>query len=125
LYILSQTDIYDFQMTLRGIPGIGIGAHGGGHYTVGNDMSDLFSSPNNPAFFVHPGQVDRMWAIWQGLDPVHRQYTLTQTNTYLNVPPSANTTLNDTVQLGFAGGVTKEIGQLMSIVEGDFCYIYV
>lgn len=124
-YIINQTDIYDFQMTLQGIPGIGIGAHGGGHYTVGNEMSDLFSSPNDPAFFAHHGQVDRVWAIWQGLDPVNRQYAIAQTNTYFNMPPSANTTLNDTVQLGFAGGETKEIWQLTSTVEGDFCYIYV
>ncbi|KAF8851362.1 Di-copper centre-containing protein [Acephala macrosclerotiorum] len=125
LFIMSQTDIYDFQMNLQGIPGIGIGAHGGGHYTVGNDMSDLFSSPNDPSFFVHHGQVDRVWTIWQWLDPVNRAYALAQTNTYLNSPPSANTTLNDTVQLGFAGGETKEIGQLMSVIEEDFCYIYV
>jgi tyrosinase len=123
-YIMSQTDIYDFQMTLQGIPGIGIGTHGGGHYTVGNEMSDLFSSPNDPVFFVHHGQVDRVWAIWQGLDPVNRQYAIAQTNTYFNMPPSANTTLNDTVNLGFAGGEVQEIGQLMSTIEGDFCYIY-
>jgi tyrosinase len=117
-YIISQTDIYDFQMTLQGIPGIGIGTHGGGHYTVGNEMSDLFSSPNDPVFFVHHGQVDRVWAIWQGLDPVNRQYALAQTNTYFNMPPSANTTLNDTVQLGFAGGEIKEIRQLTSTGRG-------
>jgi tyrosinase len=75
-------------------------------------------------FFVHHGQVDRVWAIWQGLDPVNRQYAIAQTNTYFNMPPSANTTLNDTVNLGFAGGEVKEIGQLMSTIEGDFCYIY-
>jgi tyrosinase len=110
LYIISQTDSYDFQMTLQNIPGIGIGAHGGGHYTVGNQMSDLFSSPNDPVFFVHHGRVDRVWAIWQGLDPVHRQNALAQINTYYNMPPSANTTLNDTVQLGFAGGGPKRLG---------------
>jgi tyrosinase len=125
LFIMSQTSIYNFQMNLQGIPGIGIGAHGGGHYTVGNDMSDLFSSPNDPAFFVHHGQVDRVWTIWQWLDPVNRMYALAQTNTYLNSPPSANTTLNDTVQLGFAGGETKEIGQLMNVIDEDLCYIYV
>jgi tyrosinase len=74
LYIISQTDIYDFQMTLQGIPEIGIGTHGGGHYTADNEMSNLFSGPNDPMFFVHHGQVDRVWAIWQGLDPMHRQY---------------------------------------------------
>ncbi|KAH6667782.1 hypothetical protein B0J14DRAFT_601438 [Halenospora varia] len=125
LYILFQQNIYDFQMNLQGIPGVGIGAHGGGHYTVGLEMSDLFSSPNDPAFFLHHAQVDRMWTIWQGLDPAHRTNAIAQTNTYLNSPPSANTTLTDTVQLGYAGGTTKEIGDLMSVLQGDFCYIYI
>lgn len=124
-FILQKPDIYDFQMNLQGIPGIGIGAHGGGHYTVGLEMSDLFSSPSDPAFFLHHGQVDRMWAIWQGIDPANRTLALSQTLTYLNSPASRNTTLTDTVDAGYAGGTPKEIRDVMSTVQGDFCYIYV
>lgn len=112
-------------MNLQGIPGIGIGAHGGGHYTVGLEMSDLFSSPSDPAFYLHHGQVDRAWAIWQGIDPANRTYALSQTLTYLNSPASRNTTLTDTVNAGYAGGTAKEIKDVMSTVQGDFCYIYV
>lgn len=122
--ILLQDNIYDFEMNLQGIPGIGIGAHGGGHYTVGLEMSDLFSSPSDPAFFLHHGQVDRMWAIWQGLSPFKRTYALAGTITYLNTPASRNTTLGDTIDLGYTTPVVKEISDVMSTVSGDFCYIY-
>ncbi|KAH6667772.1 hypothetical protein B0J14DRAFT_488838, partial [Halenospora varia] len=125
LSILSQNNIYDFQMQLQGVPGIGIGAHGGGHYTIGGDASDLFASPSDPAFFAHHGQVDRMWTIWQNLDPVHRTNAIAQTRTYLDLPPSANATLDDIVELGYAGGQQKTIRELMSVVEGHFCYIYI
>jgi tyrosinase len=58
LNLLTQNhDIYDFQMQLQGVPGIGIGAHGGGHYTIGGDASDLFASPADPAFFCTMGRL--------------------------------------------------------------------
>jgi tyrosinase len=126
LNLLTQNhDIYDFQMQLQGVPGIGIGAHGGGHYTIGGDASDLFASPADPAFFLHHGQVDRMWTIWQSLDPEARTYALAQTRTYLDLPPSEDTTLDDIIELGYSGGEQKKIRELMSVVQGDFCYIYV
>jgi tyrosinase len=115
LAILGQGDIYDVQMNLQGISGVGIGAHGGGHYTLGMKMPDLFNSINGPAFFAHYGQVDRMWTVWQWLDLTTRQNAISGTTTYLNSPISANTTLYDTVDLHYSGGE----------VEGDFCYMYV
>jgi hypothetical protein len=35
-----------------------LGLHGAGHYSVGGDNSDLYSSPNDPNFFLH-----RLWWI--------------------------------------------------------------
>jgi tyrosinase len=36
--ILAPDNIWDFQMTMQGTPGIGdIGIHGGGHYAIGGD----------------------------------------------------------------------------------------
>jgi len=112
-------------MNLQGVPGIGIGGHGGGHYTIGGDASDLFASPADPAFYLHHGQIDRMWTIWQNLDPGARTYQIAQTRTYLDLPPSPNATLDDPVELGYAGGEQKTIRDLVSVVHGDFCYIYI
>jgi tyrosinase len=43
----------------------------------------------------------------------------------LNEPPSANTTLADTINLGYAADGTITFQVAMSTVKGPFCYIYV
>jgi tyrosinase len=42
--------------------------HNSVHVWVGGDMS-LSSSPNDPAFFLHHCNVDRIWAAWQERHP--------------------------------------------------------
>jgi len=39
--------------------------HGRGHGYVGGDMDGSSASPNDPIFFLHHAEVDRMWAAWQ------------------------------------------------------------
>jgi tyrosinase len=39
--------------------------HGRGHGYVGGDMDGSSASPNDPVFFLHHAQVDRLWAAWQ------------------------------------------------------------
>lgn len=65
LMTLRKT-IYDFQSDLEGPLGTGdLGPHGGGHFTIGGDPGgDLFTSPGDPAFFLHHAQVDRLWTLW-------------------------------------------------------------
>jgi hypothetical protein len=38
--------------------------HGNGHVWVGGSMLPM-SSPNDPVFWMHHANVDRLWAIWQ------------------------------------------------------------
>ena len=126
--ILKPKNVYDFQMQMQGVPGGGnIGIHGGGHYTLGGDPGrDVFTSPGDPAFYLHHAMIDRVWWIWQMLSPSQRQFgsiALMGTNTFLNNPPSADTTPNDYVDLGWAGP-KKQIKDLMSTVSGPFCYVY-
>lgn len=59
-----------------------------------------------------------------GMDPATRQDALYGTNTMMDTPPSANTTLDDVVDLYYAGGGPQTIGTLMSTTEGPFCYTY-
>ena len=43
--------------------------HNSVHVWVGGDMS-LSSSPNDPVFFLHHCNVDRIWAAWQERNPM-------------------------------------------------------
>lgn len=125
--ILQNDDIWDFEMVMQGVPGSGsIGVHGGGHYSMGGDPGrDVFVSPGDPAFWHHHGMIDRVWWIWQNLDSKNREYAISGTGTFLNEPPSANTTLETVVDLGFANGGPIKMKDLMSTTAGPFCYVYV
>lgn len=100
------------------------GVHAAGHFWVGGDPGgDLFTSPGDPYFWLHHAQIDRTWWIWQNQDLANRQNAIAGTNTIFNFPPSADTTLEDTVDLGLNAPPVK-IGDVMSTLGGQFCYIY-
>ncbi|CAI6090424.1 hypothetical protein V2G26_006019 [Clonostachys chloroleuca] len=127
--ILKPQDVADFQLQIQGKPGTGtIGIHGGGHYSLGGDPGrDVFTSPGDPAFYLHHSMLDRVWWIWQMLDPKKRVFSdsaISGTNTFLDSPPSANTTLDDYVDFFYAGGTPTKIRDLLSTVHGPFCYVY-
>lgn len=122
-------DIDTFQMRLQGIPGDpDIGVHAGAHFALGGDPGrDFYVSPGDPAFYLHHSMIDRTWWLWQWQSPNDRQSgpgALAGTNTLLNDPPSANTTMDDFVDIGNAGGPSRRIGELLSTVQGPFCYVY-
>ena len=49
------------------------GLHAGGHFTIGGDPgNDPFVSAGDPIFYQHHAQIDRLWTIWQALDPKAR-----------------------------------------------------
>ena len=124
--ILNNNAIADFQLAMQGVPGSGsIGVHGGAHYSMGGDPGrDVFVSPGDPAFWLHHGMIDRVWWIWQNLDLAKRQNAISGTGTFLNLPPSANTTLDTVIDLGYAAGQPIAMRELMSTTAGPFCYIY-
>ncbi|KAK4447854.1 hypothetical protein QBC34DRAFT_381989 [Podospora aff. communis PSN243] len=127
--IIQPQNIDAFQMQMQGIPGSGnIGIHGGGHYSMGGDPGrDFFVSPGDPAFYFHHSMIDRVWWIWQLLSPSDRAQgpsAVAGTRTFLNQPPSPNTTINDIIDIGYAGGPPLKIKDILSTTEGPFCYIY-
>lgn len=116
-------------MQMQGIPGTGnIGVHGGGHYALGGDPADdVFTSPGDPAFYLHHGMIDRVWWLWQMQDPRCRVYSdaaVAGTRTFLNSPPSANATLDDYVEYGYAARPARQLRELVSTTGGPFCYVY-
>ncbi|RYP78270.1 hypothetical protein DL771_000747 [Monosporascus sp. 5C6A] len=66
---VNKWDAYDdFRTYLESIP------HGSIHSAVGGEKGDLrpSSSPNDPLFFMHHAQVDRLWYLWQQRNPETR-----------------------------------------------------
>jgi tyrosinase len=123
--IFGSSTIAEFQDTMSGIPGTyAMGVHGGGHFVMGAIGSDMFASPGDPVFYLHHGMIDRVWTIWQALDPVNRQYAISGTGTFLNSPPSPNVTLTDTLSWGILGP-SMPVESAMSVFAGPFCYQYI
>ncbi|PGH02445.1 tyrosinase [Blastomyces parvus] len=133
--IEESKDIVGFQARLAGNPGNEglkddqlnlFGVHGGGHLFLGGmtgQHSDFYSSPQEPAFFLHHGQIDRLWSIWQWLDIKERRDAVHGTLTLANIPPTRNGTLDDIIDLGpLAPPVT--VREVMSTIDGPFCYLY-
>jgi tyrosinase len=56
-------------------------------------------------------------------DPANREYAISGTRTLMNIPPSANGTLDDLLEVGVLGE-SKKIRELMSTVDGPLCYVY-
>jgi tyrosinase len=63
--ITQWSTIEFFQGVMQADPRLGplttkqLGVHGGGHFAVGATLTDLFTSPEDPAFFLHHAQIDR------------------------------------------------------------------
>lgn len=130
--IVQSPDITAFQAIMQG-PVINgqklIGIHGGGHFSLGGDPGrDLYTSPGDPVFYFHHASIDRVWWIWQMQDEQSRVWAdsaISGTNTYRNKPPSANTTMEDWIELSYAAGPPRQMRELMSTRAGPFCYVYV
>ncbi|KAI2914899.1 hypothetical protein CBS147371_6119 [Aspergillus niger] len=99
------------------------GVHGGGHLTVGSVLADIDTSPAEPMFWLHHAQIDRVWTIWQGLDPAKRRNSIWGTSTRGDDPPSANMTLDDSLDFGFISQPLR-FADLMNPLSGPFCYYY-
>jgi tyrosinase len=93
--LLATTSIEEFQNTMSGAD-INLGVHSGGHLSLGASMFDFFASPSDPAFFLHYAQIDRVWTLWQAMDP-ERIPILSGTSTIFNGNSTPEVTL-ETVQ---------------------------
>lgn len=115
--------ITSFQNELQGRFADGfLGMHAAGHFTMGGDASDLFSSPTDPIFFLHHAMVDRIYWLWQALHPVEAS-KIAGTITILNRPPSRDALKSDPINLG-VNAPQQTIGDLLNTLSDPFCYIY-
>lgn len=113
-----------FQMEIDGysLP-VDLGFHGMGHAAMAADGADLYTSPNDPVFYLHHAMLDNLYYIWQALHPEEAQ-TIWGTITMRDVPPSRNATVDDTLDMhGFLPA--RPIRELLSTLDGTpLCYVY-
>jgi tyrosinase len=50
--------------------------HTAGHGGVGGAMLDVVGSPQEPLFFLHHSNLDRLWWLWQEAEPETRTYAI-------------------------------------------------
>ena len=124
--IRDHKDIESFQTVFGGEFAKGkMGAHVGGHNTIGGDAgSDFINSPADPAFFPHHAMVDRVYWTWQNLDLKTRRNTIAGGT--LGVGDGGpKGTLQDILTLGkYTGFPNITIENAMSTIGGPFCYVY-
>jgi tyrosinase len=102
-----------------------LSVHKSAHEYAGGDLYDFYSSPNDPVFFLLHSQLDRLWTIWQAQDYDTRTDAMDGTETLLNLPPSANVTLDTKLKMGVAAGGDVRVGDTTSAIDGPyFCYMY-
>lgn len=110
----------------------GTGVHPAGHFTISGDPgSDFYVSPGDPAFWLHHSMIDRTWYIWQSQDLANRLQVIAGGKSMMGGFPGspaggAQASLEDLVDLEVlnVGGKSWKIKELVSSVEGPFCYVY-
>ncbi|KAH8886663.1 Di-copper centre-containing protein [Thozetella sp. PMI_491] len=117
--IMGSSDIASFQNTMQAVPGV----HAGGHFTIGgNPGGDIYSSPGDPAFFLHHAMIDRVWWLWQMQNIDARLGAIAGSN----ARTGGLGKLTDTVDLGINADPTtlSTLMNTMGGLHGEMCYIY-
>jgi tyrosinase len=60
--VMGSADFATFTSALEGV-------HGAVHVWVGGTMSWIPTAPSDPIFWMHHGNIDRLWAQWQASHP--------------------------------------------------------
>lgn len=100
-----------------------LGLHGAGHFAIGGDSSDLYSSSNEPVFFLHHAMVDRVYWIWQALHPKQAR-DIAGTITIGNRPPSRDALKSDPLNMGVNAAEITIDDALDTLGGSPLCYIY-
>ncbi|KAH6601443.1 hypothetical protein BASA50_001586 [Batrachochytrium salamandrivorans] len=114
--IFSTTTDYDsFRQTIEDNP------HNAIHAAVGGEMDEPTTSANDPIFFLHHTNIDRMWWIWQKSKPEHmRAYGGNRSPD----SPAKYATLKDHINM-WGMGEDFRVEQVLDISGGGrFCYSY-
>ncbi|KAH8655320.1 hypothetical protein BX600DRAFT_515151 [Xylariales sp. PMI_506] len=121
-YMLAKTTVGDFNEDINGY-GDSPGLHGGGHYAIGGSAYDFFSSPVDPAFYLHHSMLDNVWNVWQSVDPVNRRYVYNGTSTIFNADTTPEVTNDTVLYFGPFGSITAK--EVQDPLANIYCYKYV
>lgn len=121
---IALPDIASFQDAINGnVTADNLGLHLGAHFTVGGIASNLFTSPQDPIWYLLHAYMDKVYTAWQDANPAAAYY-VSGTETFSDTPPSADVTV-DTYEPDwgyFYPSVT--VGSLLNTKGGPFCYKY-
>ncbi|KAJ7128802.1 tyrosinase [Mycena crocata] len=96
--------------------------HDGGHFAIGGEMLDSYSSPGDPVFYLHHANLDRIWWTWQQMDLPKRLFDISGRSTI--DPPFVDITLAfELKMLNLAPSIP--IRDIMDPRRGRFPYTYV
>lgn len=95
-----------------------------------SQMSNIYSSPGDPLFYLHHGGLDWLWWTWQQADWPARNFTVDGPDTQWAYPynyfgdiPYENITLATPLHFGaLADSIT--VGDVMDTEAGQLCYRY-
>ena len=121
--LLKARNITEFLRIMEPSGFDDMGAHGGGHHSIGGDMQNLFISPQDPMFMLHHAMIDRIWGIWQQQDPPNRRNALNGTTIIYDPPDAPLVTLDTVMEFGVLGS-TRKVGEVMDPKGYEYCYAY-
>ena len=75
----------------------------------------------DPVFFLHHSNIDRLWWEWQQKDLWHRLTEYAGPRSASSADDSAS--LDDLLELGDLGP-SVQVRDIMNTMEGDLCYVY-
>ncbi|KAF9052157.1 hypothetical protein BJ165DRAFT_1340679, partial [Panaeolus papilionaceus] len=114
---LMQPTFDKFRVALE--EGKGDGAeHGAGHFAVGGEFANLYSSPVEPIFFLHHANLDRIWWKWQSLNLTQRIIDVSGNDTH-----GHNVSLSYRLPFGQFND-NPPISEVMDVNEYPLCYDY-
>ncbi|KAA8642298.1 hypothetical protein EYZ11_010376 [Aspergillus tanneri] len=129
--LLTAPDLRTFQIIMDGgsspeelLSNNNVGPHSAGHQCLGPTMADFYGSALDPAFYLHHGMVDRIWALWQAQYRATRVSEVYGTQSLFNKADTPNVTLDTQLSWGVLGG-PRRLEQLMDTHRDEYCYEYV
>ncbi|KAM0333026.1 hypothetical protein ACHAQA_001683 [Verticillium albo-atrum] len=98
---------------LEGLP------HAQIHSVIFGDMGPA-TSPNEPLFFLHHANVDRVWAKWQG----RNETRLADYTGFVDRDQTTPASITDTMPVMELGDVAPVVQDYMDTQAGPLCYTY-
>jgi hypothetical protein len=92
--------------------------HAGVHGGINGEMAIAIGSTNDPIFFLHHAQVDRVWWLWQQQNPSARNYDYSGME-WANQPATL-----DSIMYMSDFAPERKVRDFMTTNNADLCYKY-